>query len=62
MHRGADWKKTDSDGDTVLHLACMKENTGLHDKVLEFLMSSPASSLKNAKNSNGDTPIMAATK
>ena len=62
MHRGADWKLTDSDGDTVLHLACMKETTGSHEKIIEFLMTTPASSLKDAKNSAGDTPIMVATK
>ena len=62
MHRGADWRKTDKDGDTVLHLACMKEKGDSHEKILEFLMTTPASSLKNAKNAAGDTPIMVATK
>ena len=62
MHHGADWKLTDSDGDTVLHLACMKETTGSHEKILEFLMTTPASSIKDTTNSAGDTPVMVATR
>ena len=62
MHHGADWRRVDNDGDTVLHLVCMKDKGGSYEKILEFLMTTPASSLKNAKNSAGDTPVMVATK
>ena len=59
----ADWKAVDKDGDTVLHFACMKEvSHGLHDKTLEFLLTTPVSALKNAQNCRGDTPIMVATR
>lgn len=60
---GADWRVVDKDGDTVLHFACMKEVAhGVHDKTLEFLLTTPAASLRNAQNVRGDTPIMVATR
>lgn len=63
MQRGADWKAVDTEGDTILHFSCMKEaKGGLHDKLLEFLLSSPVGTLKNAQNGRGDTPIMVATR
>lgn len=63
MRMGADWKAVDKDGDTVLHFACMKEvSHGMHDKTLEFLMTSSFATLKNTQNIRGDTPIMVATR
>ncbi len=63
MQRGANWKTVDKEGDTILHFACMKEAKGaLHDKTLEFLLSSPVSMLKDVQNGRGDTPIMVATR
>lgn len=63
MSQGADWRRTDKDGDTVLHFACMKSiPQGQHEKTLEYLLTTPLSQLKDARNANGDTPIMAATR
>ena len=64
FNQGADWKAVDKDGDTLLHFACMKElDHGLHDKTLEFLLSSSSvSSLKDCQNARGDTPLMVATR
>ena len=63
MGVGADWKAVDSDGDTVLHVACMKEVThGMHDRTVEALLTTPIKRLKNSQNCRGDTPIMVATR
>lgn len=63
MQRGANWKAVDKEGDTILHFACMKETKGgLHDQTLKFLLCSHVSTLKDAQNGRGDTPIMVATR
>ena len=63
MHVGANWRAVDKEGDTILHLVCMKETKeGLHDSTLEFLLTSPAAVLKDAQNNDGNTPIMVATR
>lgn len=63
MRLDADWKAVDKDKDTVLHFACMKEVPhGMHEKTLEFLMTTQVSTLKNAQNCRGDTPIVVATR
>ncbi len=61
LSMGADWKLVDKDGDTVIHFACMKEvKHGMHDKTLEYLLTTGASRLMNSQNCRGDTPIMVA--
>ena len=63
MRLGADWKLADNDGDTLIHFACMKEvSHGQHEQTLDYLLQSPASKLMNVQNSNGDTPILVATR
>ena len=61
LSNGADWRLKDKDGDTILHFVCMKDNAnGNHDATLKYLLSTPASSLINAQNSRGDTPLLVA--
>ena len=63
MSKGADWRRTDRDGDTVLHFTCMKAiPNGRHDKTLEYLLTTPISQLKDARNTSGDTAVMVATR
>ena len=63
INQGADWRRTDKDGDTVLHFACMKEiPQGQHNQTLEYLLTTPLIQLKDACNANGDTPIMTAAR
>ena len=63
LSSGADWKAVDKDGDTILHFTCMKEvDHGMHEKTLEYLLSTPVIALKNRQNVRGDTPIMIATR
>ena len=63
MGQGADWRAVDKDGDSVLHFACMKEvDHGMHDKTLEYLLTSSAIALKDCQNVRGDTPLMVATR
>ena len=63
MSKGADWRRTDRDGDTVLHFVCMKSiHHGQHEKTLEYLLTTPVSQLKDARNSSGDTAVMVATR
>ena len=63
LNNGADWKVRDKDGDTVLHFACMKQSPqGNPDATLEYLLSMPTSSLINAQNSRGDTPLLVAVR
>lgn len=63
INQGADWRSTDKDGDTILHVACMKEvPQGQHEKTLEFLLTTPLSQMKDTPNSNGDTPIIVAAR
>ena len=63
IQQGADWKAVDTEGDSVLHFACMKEmKSGVHDKTLELLLNPPVVALKNKQNARGDTPIMVATR
>lgn len=61
--QGADWKAVDRDGDTVIHFACMREmEHGMHDKTLEYLLTSAAIAFKDSQNVRGDTPLMVATR
>ena len=63
MNEGADWRAVDAVGDTVLHFACIKEvPCGRHDQTLEYLMSTPARTLKDSCNKRGDTPIFLAAR
>ena len=63
MGQGADWRAVDKDGDSVLHFACMKEvSHGMHDKTLEYLLTSSAIALKDCQNIRGDTPLMVASR
>ena len=61
--QGADWRAVDKDGDSVLHFACMKEvEHGMHERTLEYLLTSLAIALKDCQNIRGDTPLMVATR
>ena len=63
LQAGADYKIRDKDGDTVVHFACMKATPqGSHDRALEMLLSSPASSVIDYQNCRGDTPLLVAAR
>lgn len=63
MSRGVEWGHTDRDGDTVLHMACMKNMPhGEHEKTLEYLLTTPLSQLMNARCLCGDTALNKACK
>ena len=60
---GADWRAVDKDGDTLLHFVCMKEvEHGMHDKTLDYLLTTSTIALKDSQNVRGDTPLMVATR